>query len=76
MKKNIMYTLVINHRNQWQKFYSNASLHSVKAERERLMNVEYPPVCYILKTDMNETTEDATVTEFRQKMDAYMEVVV
>lgn len=54
------YTLVIKHNGKWQAFYTNARMSSVKAERERLLNTEYPPICYIIKTD--EAVESVTDT--------------
>ena len=58
------YTLVIKHNGKWQPFYTNARIASVKAERERLLNAEYPPICYIIKTDEDVEPIADTVSRF------------
>lgn len=65
----MMYTLVYKHRGKWHCYYSDPCLDMVKRQREWLLNHEYPPMCYIIKTQPEVEDIQETVGRFIHAVD-------
>lgn len=63
------YTLVCKHMGKWRTCMTDTDIGNVKREREALLNMEIPAICYIIKTDEDVEPVQDTVSRFVYAID-------